>query len=278
MNRVVAAAAIGVWAVGTAWCGEAAAEKPAVAGALLVHVGGTMRPAMEEICKLFERETGTKVEVNYNDSGSLISTIEATGKGDVCVVHDPFPGAMEKKGLVDRRYTVAALTPVIVVKKGNPKKIAGIRDLAREDVKVALTDAAYSTAGHIMAVVLRKAGIADAMAKKEIVRARAGGEVANAVKIGTVDAAVVWNAVAFARKDALDAVAIEPALLPDAKADAVTTATYGAIDMSSTKVGLLTLAKSTNLEAARKLAELAVSERGKAIWEKFGFSPASSSP
>jgi accessory colonization factor AcfC len=50
---------------------------------------------------------------------------------------------MERKGLVDRLYTVASLTPVIAVRKGNPKKIAGVKDLLREDVKLGLTDAEY---------------------------------------------------------------------------------------------------------------------------------------
>jgi molybdate transport system substrate-binding protein len=255
----------------------APAKGPAGSAApLLVHVGGTMRPAMEEICRLYEAETGAKVELNFNDSGALLTVIQTTGKGDVCVVHDPFPAAMEKKGLVDRRYALATLTPVIVVRKGNPKGVKDIKDFTRDDVKVGLTDAVYSTAGHIMTVVFRKAGIEDAMSKKEIVRARGGGEIANAVKIGTVDAAVVWNAVAFERKDALDAIPIDPGILPLPGVDAVTTATYGVLEMATTRVDLMTLKGSRQIEAARKLAELASSERGRAIFSQKGFSPAPS--
>ncbi len=261
--------------------GRVEAGEPQKAGSksvqeLLVHVGGTMRPAMEEIAKLFEKETGWKVSINYNDSGSLMAVIETTGKGDIYVPHDPFPAAMQKKGLVDRAYTVAVITPVIVVRKGNPKKIASIRDLAREDVKVGLPDPQYSTTGHIVPIIFRKAGIAEAMAKKHIARARGGGEIANAVKIGTVDAGIVWNAVAYARRDALDAIPIEPLWMPEAKADAVTTATFGVIDNSCVKVVVMTLKNSPHLEAARKLAELAASERGRAIFAKHGFSPAPS--
>ena len=254
--------------------GGQGAKPPQPTAPLLVHVGGTMRPAMEEICKLYEQESGQKVEINYGDSGELMIKLEQIGKGDILVVHDPFPAAMEKKGLVDRSYTVAVVTPVIAVRKGNPKKITGIKDLAREDVKVGLTDANYSTTGHIVDVMFKKAGIAEAMAKKEIPRARGGGEMANAVKIGTIDATIVWNAVVFLRRDALDAIDIEPAFRPDPTVDAVTSATYGKLDMSSAKVVLMTLKKAGDLEGARKLAELATSERGRAIWAKQGFSPA----
>lgn len=245
---------------------------------LLVHVGGTMRPAMEELCALFEKESGIGVELNYNDSGALMTVIETTRKGDVCVVHDPFAAAMERRGLVDRTYTVASLTPVIVVRKGNPKKIAGVKDLVRADVKLALTDAVYSTGGHVVEIIFRKAGIVDAMGKKDIVRSRAGGEVANAVKLGTVDAAIVWNAVAFARKDDLDAIPIDTAVMPDPKADAITSATYGPLDMSCIRVTLMTLKGAGNPEAARRLADLAVSARGRAIFNKLGFSPAPGKP
>lgn len=278
--RRVASVCVAVGLMAVAGYGDEAkpASAPAAPVPLLVHVGGTMRPAMEEICALFEKESGVTVELNYNDSGALMTVIATTGKGDVCVVHDPFAVAMEKKGMVEHTYTVALVTPVIVVKKGNPRKIRGVKDLARDDVKVGLTDAEYSTAGHVVSVVFRKAGIAEAMARKEkdIVRTRGGGEVANAVKLGTVDAAIVWNAVAFERKADLDAIALDPAVLPDAKADAVTSATYGPLDMSRIRVTLMTLKRSGHPAAAQKLAELALSDRGRAIFAKYGFSLATS--
>ena len=98
-------------------CGR---REPSEAPPLLVHVGGTMRPAMEEICRLFEAETGTKVELNYNDSGA-ITVIETTGKGDACVIHDPFGGAVEKRGFADRRRVPATLTPGDRGPEGEPE-------------------------------------------------------------------------------------------------------------------------------------------------------------
>lgn len=276
-TRRVVSACVAAGLMAVAGYGDEAKPTPV---SLLVHVGGTMRPAMDEICALFQKESGIGVELNYNDSGALMTVIATTGKGDVCVVHDPFAPAMEKKGMVERTYTVASVTPVIVVKKGNPKRIGGVKDLARDGVKVGLTDAIYSTGGHVVDVVFRKAGIADAMARKEkdVLRARGGGEVANAVKLGTVDAAIVWNAVALARKDDLDAIPLDPGVLPDPKADAVTSATYGPLDMSFIRVTLMTLKKSGNPAAAQKLAELALSARGQAIFAKHGFSPAARPP
>jgi molybdate transport system substrate-binding protein len=39
---------------------------------LLCYVGGTMRPAMEEIIKAYEAKTGQKILVDYSGSGELI--------------------------------------------------------------------------------------------------------------------------------------------------------------------------------------------------------------
>jgi len=215
-----------------------------------------MRPAMDIMCKLFEQETGIQVEMNYNDSGAIITAIETTGKGDACIVHDPFPADMEKKGWVDRAYTVATLTPVIAVKKGNPKAIHSLTDLLRPDVRVGLTDKLYSTGGQVAASLFQQAGIAEGMDAKEkdIIRTRGSGELANAVSIGTLDAALAWNAVVFSRKDTLEAIPIQTGHMP------------------TTKVVFLTLKRSANAEAVRKFAALANSARGREIFLKLGFS------
>ena len=97
---------------------------------LLCYVGGTMRPAMEELVKLYEARTHQPIQVDYADSGELLVKVQLTGRGDLFVVHDPYLSELMSKGLGDRGWTVASLTPVIVVPKGNPKKIQGLRDLA----------------------------------------------------------------------------------------------------------------------------------------------------
>lgn len=249
---------------------SAADDKPT----LFIYVGGTMRPAMVELCAAFTEETGIKTELNYGDSGSALIAIQTSGKGDACIVHDPFASLMEKKGLSDRVYTVAALTPVIVVPKGNPKGIKSVRDLVRPDLKVGLTDAMYSTGGHVVDVIFQRAGIKEAMADRIAARTRGGGELANSVKIGTLDVGIAWNAVVHERRDALDAISIEPGFLPDREEDAVTSATFGPIDMSTVKVTLVTINTSKHLESARRLAEFAMSEKGLALFARRGFSPA----
>jgi len=241
---------------------------------LLCYVGGTMRPAIEELAKLYEADTGQRLELDYGDSGALMIKIEQTRRGDLYVCHDPFGGGAEKKGLADRVLTVASLTPTIAVKKGNPKGIQSLRDLARPGLRLGLTDEMYSTLGHINPVMFQRAGLRKEIEANVVTRTRMGGEVANAVAIGNLDATIVWNAVAWLRRDKLDAVPIEPTLLPQPGVDAVTTPTFGVIDKSCVKVTIATLKCSRQPEAAAAFADFVNSPRGRAVFAQRGFSPA----
>jgi len=243
-------------------------------GPLLCYVGGTMRPAIEELAALYEKETGQKVEIDYADSGALLVKIENSRQGDLYVCHDPFAGAFQKKDLGIKVWTVAVVTPTIAVQKGNPKQIAGLADLARDGIRIGLTDADYSTLGHINPVMFKKTGLEEKIERNVATRSRMGGQVANAVSIGELDAAVVWNAVIFARRSKLDPVEIEAKHRPHPEVDAVTSPTFGRIDRSSIKVTIATLKCSKQAKAATEFAQFVASRRGRAVFAAHGFSPA----
>jgi len=255
-----------------AGCGEEG-KKP-----LLCYVGGTMRPALEELAKAYQAETGQAVDLDYNDSGALLITIKETRKGDLYVCHDPFAGSLEKQSLARQIWTVATLTPTIAVPKGNPKGIRGLADLAKPGIRLGLTDEAYSTLGHICPVIFRRANLRPEIEANVKARERMGGAIANKLMLGHFDAVIVWNAVIFARREKLDAVPIEADYLPDPRVDAVTTATFGPIDMSTVKVTIATLGCSKQPEAAAAFAEFVNSPRGRKVFADRGFSPAPASP
>ena len=245
--------------------------------ALLCYVGGTMRPVVEELAKQYQEKTGQAVQIDYAGSGELLIKIEQTDRGDLYVCHDPFLGALSRKGLCDKGWTAAAIEPVIVVAKGNPKNITGFKDLTRAGIKLVLTDPQYSTTGYIVRTMSDKAGITEQLEANVLTRTRGGGAAANTVEIGTSDAAIVWNAVAHLRKDKLDVVNIQPEFKLRKDVDAVTTATFGTIDMDYIRVTIASLKASKKLKAARAFAEFVVSDEMKTVWEEFGFSPADAS-
>jgi molybdate transport system substrate-binding protein len=239
---------------------------------ILCLVGGTMRPAMEALAANFEKVTGEKVIFDFLDSGQLLIKIEATRKGDMYVAHDPYPAELIKKGYAVKCWSVASLTPVIVVAKGNPKKIAGLKDLAKPKLKLVLTDYKYSTLGYVLPAMAEKAGIGNKMKANVVNTTRSGGETANAVEIGTADAAVVWNAVAKLRTEKLDIVPIENEFLPQQGVDFAAGPTDEKIDLGNVRVAVATLTYSKYPAVANRFAEYCASSEGAEIWAKFGFS------
>ncbi len=240
---------------------------------LLVHVGGTMQPVIEELGRIFRDRTGQGVEINSADSGSLLAYIELGRSGDAYVCHDPFLDALMRKGLGVDGWTVAELTPVIVVRKGNPKLIRGLADLARPDVELALTDYEHSTLGRILPTIFAKADVDFARLNKdkEIAVNRSGGYVANRVKMGNADAAICWNAVAWLRRDALEAIPIAAAQLPVPGVDAITSATGNGYVLAPVRVAIATLGCSSRPEAARAFAEFLASADAAEVFGRFGF-------
>jgi molybdate transport system substrate-binding protein len=224
----------------------------------------------------WQKRTGQEVLLDVADSGQCLVKIENSGKGDLYVAHAPFPAAARKKGLAEGSYVVATLQPVIVVPRSNPKGIRELKDLARADLKVGLTDEKYSTLGYLAPLMLNKAGVRETVEgniRERGTRQRSGGGVANEVVLGHLDAAIVWNAVAFLRKDKLDSVEIAPGLLPRRGVDTVTSATYGPIDMGKIDVEIQTLRNSRQPQAAREFAEFMASDDAAKVFQSQGFGP-----
>jgi len=228
---------------------------------------------MEKLVKLYEQKTGRKVEINPGGSGELMVNIQARQNGDLYVCHDPFGGTLMGKGLGRRLWTVAVVTPVIAVAKGNPKNIRSVRDLARPGLKLAMTDPNHSTTGYIIPVVFDKAGLRKEIEANIVKRSRGGSTAANWVGIGDVDAAIIWNAVTHLRADTLDAVPIDPPYTAIPGVDAVTSATNKVYDIGRIKVTLATLQCSKQPDAAAEFAQFVADNRA-IFTNEFGFSPA----
>ena len=267
-----------------AWCGcggkggqrkgARAGSRPAPGKPLLCYVGGTMRPVMEQLARAYEKQTRRKVEIDHAGSGELLTRIVTQKRGDLYVCHDPFQDRLARRGMSAEGWTLAVVTPTIAVRKGNPKGIRSVRDLAKPGMKLAMTDSQKSTTGWIIPRIFDKAGVREAIEKNIGPRAGGGGEAADRVAIGDVDAANVWDAVILApdRRDKLDAVPIDPPYRAIPGVDAVTSPTGRTYDIGRIKVTMDLLTCSKQPDAARAFAEFVVANQAVFVRD-FGFSP-----
>ena len=251
----------------------AGCAKKDAAGPLLCHVGGTMRPVFEKLVELYQQETGQKIEINSADSGELTAHIELQRQGDLYVCHDPFLDVIMKRGLAVDGWTLAEISPVIIVPKGNPKNVRSLQDLARADVQLAVTDPNASTLGRMLPTIFAKAGMdfSVLMQKKNIIVHRSGSYVANLVQMKNADAGLVWGAVALLRAKDLDSIPIVPEYLPVPYVDAVTSATGKTYKLTPVRVTICSLKCSDQPKQARAFMEFVASDRARKLLEEYGF-------
>lgn len=220
---------------------------------LQMYAGAGLRTALETLCSEFEAATGTAVDVDYAGSGLILARVQNDPQADLFLPADIWyvNRLNELAGSVEKTVPAARLIPVLIVAKGNPKRIAGLQDLLRPDLRTALGNPKACQVGRITALILERTGLDwDQVADKESLTVN---ELAVWVKMNAVDAAVVWNATAAAVADSVDCVQI--------KTDPT--------DLSS--VAGVRLSTSQNPEMADAFLQFMAGPEGQAIWKQYGY-------
>jgi len=168
------------------------------ATSLVLYCAAGVKPPVLAAAAEFSKRHGVRVNMHYGGSGTLLSNLQVARQGDLYLAGDAsYIELAREKGVVLESLPLAHMTPVIAVRKGNPKGIQGLGDLSREDVRLALGNPDAASIGKQTKKLLVEAG------RWEAVKARteADGvfkptvpEVANDIKIGAVDAGVIWDA------------------------------------------------------------------------------------
>ncbi|MBM4024298.1 MAG: molybdate ABC transporter substrate-binding protein [Planctomycetes bacterium] len=182
-----------VWAPG--------ANRPSGTGQpLVLYCAAGMNPPVAEIIRDYENQFGVTVAVQYGGSGTLLSNLRVAKTGDLYLAADAsFIEIAREQGLIAETIPLATLRPVIAALRGNPRKIQSARDLLREDVRVALGSPDAASIGKQTQTAMTKVGLWENL--RQAVQTRGVfkptvNDIANDIKIGTVDAGVVWDAVA----------------------------------------------------------------------------------
>jgi molybdate transport system substrate-binding protein len=229
-------------------CGEGKKK----ANSLFIHCGSSMSTPIQEIGKQFKEKFSINLEYNFAGNEALLPQIELTRKGDIFVCHDPYADLLAKKGLLEEEKVVGYLAPLLVVSKGNPKKITSLEDLTRPGLRVALGDPRFQTCAEMVHKRLKEKGIEDAVMKNVVLESRSHQELGNAIKLGAADAAVVWNFIAVMNSDALDPIWTED-------------------KYQEIKVHVCLMSCSANKELGKKFLQFASSDDSKETFRKYGY-------
>ena len=177
-----------------------AKTRPDAQPPLVLFCAAGVNPPVAEVVKEYKDQCGVTVSVQYGGSGTLLSSLRAARTGDLYLAADiSYMDLARQQGLIAETIPLATQRPIIASAKGNPKKIQSAKDLLRPDVRVALGNPDAASIGKQTQAALLKAGLWEDL--KQTVQARGVfkptvNDVANDIKIGTVDAGVIWDATA----------------------------------------------------------------------------------
>lgn len=176
---------------------------------LVVYCAASNRAVMEAIRQEFQQVYGTEVQVQYGPSQTLLATLEVSGTGDLFLpADDSYLKLARERNLTAEEFPLARMHAVVAVAKGNPKGIKRFEDLLRSDVRVAQASVEATAIGKLTHETLKSAGKWDALHAHTAVYKTTVNEVANDVKVGAVDAGIVFDAVLHDYKN-LEAVTLD---------------------------------------------------------------------
>lgn len=161
---------------------------------LRVLCAAVLRPAVREAAGAFERKSGIRVRLEYGGSGALLASLRVVRRADVYLPADAsYLRGADAGELFDLRVVLATLRPVIAVRQGG-RGVARLEDLLRPDVRVAIPDPEVAAIGRVTRRTLERLGLWAALRGQARVIKPTVTDIANDVKLGVVDAAIVWNA------------------------------------------------------------------------------------
>ncbi len=177
---------------------------------LKMYAGAGLRKAVQALEAAFEKQSGIQLEVDYAGSGIAISRAREDKAADLFMPGDVWyvDRLHELTGNVVEKTPVSYFIPVIIVHKGNPKNIIGLKDFLRTDVTSAMGNPDACQIGRLMKKIFKKNNLDYTKMTPKL--SLTVNELGVWVKMKNVDMSVVWDAIAENIKDSTDKIMIPP--------------------------------------------------------------------
>lgn len=221
---------------------------------LFAYVGANLKDPVSELAQVYEQKTGVKVELTFNNAGTLLNQLETMQKGDIYIPGGmPYVEKAQQKGYIAEMVgPISYHTPVIITPKGNPAKISKVQDLAQPGVKLVMPDKEATAIGKTVFKTFDKLGIAGQVEKNVLSYVETPPKVVTTILMGQGNAGIVEYSNTYKNLDKLDVVEIDP--------------TVNIIE----QIPCAMLNFSNQKEQARDFLEFMKTE-GPAVFEKYGF-------
>lgn len=228
--------------------------------ALLVYAGAASKPATEEIARLYERQTGNRVDLVFGGSGFVLSQMKLAQAGDIY-----FPGSSDfmevakRQGLVfpDSERIAVYLVPAINVWRGNPRNIRSLEDLLQPGLRVVIADPENVCVGAYAVEIIERNFTPDEKTRfrQNLVNYTESCEkTATAISLKMADAAIGWRVFEHWDPSRIETIPLPPERIP--------------------RIGYIPIAISVftqNRRAAEAFINFVTGEPGRAVFSKFHY-------
>ena len=165
-----------------------------------------LREPIEEIARKYEAECGVKVDIQFGGSNSLLSQIKVDriGTPDLLLVADEFYTQKAVEGNLAREVlSIAVQRPCVIVPKDSTIQIRSLDDLMVSGRRLSIGNPDQAAIGKAVREALQRIPTKEGSNQWQRLESQVSqhgvfkptvNEVANDVRIGAVDAGIVWNA------------------------------------------------------------------------------------
>jgi len=171
-------------------CGKKQQPEPQ----LLLLCAAGMREPVSKIVREFENESGIAVDIQLAGSGTLLAMMEQV-RADLYLAADRgYIEEASQRGFVISRHSIGAQSPVLAWNSGKNLEVANLSEWVRTARYPGIAIPETAVIGKVTEEVMKEAGVwSELKPHAEFVTVY---ELANAIRLGSVDSGIVWDNVA----------------------------------------------------------------------------------
>ncbi|MFQ6071828.1 MAG: molybdate ABC transporter substrate-binding protein [Methanosarcinales archaeon] len=184
---------------------------------IVAFCGSASMPATKEAAKVFEEKTGIKVELHFSGSGTMLSQMKMSKRGDIYMPGTPdYMRMAERDGVVypETVKIISYLVPAIGVQKGNPKNIQSLEDLTKLGIKVGIGNPKAVCLGLYAVELFEYNNLSDKIKPNIVTYAESCSKTAALISLSKVDAIIGWRVFGSWHPDQIKMVYLKPNQIP----------------------------------------------------------------
>lgn len=186
--------------------GDLWSERPRI----VIFAGSMFNQAVEETLQAFAEREGIDIERVYNGCGFLVGQMKAGAQPDAYLSCDTrFMKDVQERFHPSRTFSENPM--VLITPSGNPAGITNINQLADGDLRVGLAHPNKSALGDLTQQLLNQRGLLEPIERSGnwVQQAPQGDFLVNAMRTGSLDAAIVYASNAAVASEYLEIMPIE---------------------------------------------------------------------